>query len=148
VAGQLSDLQGKRIAVARGTTTLGAVERGLARRFVKAQIVPVDTVAQGFDMLKEGKVDALASDRTHLVGSFVGGGGAEGLMVFPEAFSYEPYAIMLPRGDSAMRLAVDRALAAVFRSGDIEQIYKDWLLPLGEPSPALIALYLMNALPE
>jgi hypothetical protein len=29
VAGQLSDLQGKRVAVARGTTTLGAVERGL-----------------------------------------------------------------------------------------------------------------------
>jgi glutamate/aspartate transport system substrate-binding protein len=146
--GQLSDLQGKKIAVARGTTTLTAVERGLARRFVKAQIVPVATVADGFDMLKAGKVDALASDRTHLVGSFIGAGGAEGLMVFPEALSYEPYAIMLPRGDAALRLAVDRSLAEVFRGGDIEQIYKDWLAPLGDPSPALIALYLMNALPE
>ena len=144
----LADLQGKKIAVAEGTTTLAALEGGLAKRFIKAEVVKTKTVADGFDLLKEGKVDGLASDRTALVGTFLRGGGAEGLGVLSEDLSYEPYAIVLRKGDADMRLMVDRVLAQIYRTGEIEAIYSRWLGPLGAPSVGLMGMYLLNGLPE
>jgi len=144
----LADLQGKKIAVAEGTTTLAALEGGLAKRFIKAEVVKTKTVADGFDLLKEGKVDGLASDRTALVGTFLRGGGAEGLGVLSEDLSYEPYALVLRKGDADMRLMVDRVLAQIYRTGEIEAIYSRWLGPLGAPSVGLMGMYLLNGLPE
>jgi ABC-type amino acid transport substrate-binding protein len=63
-------------------------------------------------------------------------------------FSYEPYAFMLHRNDPAFRLAVDRALAAMYRSGEILTIYDRWFGILGKPSEAIKAMYLVTGLPE
>lgn len=144
-AASVAQLQGKKIAVAEGTTTMGAVDKALKKGFINADIVKTKTVAEGFDLLKDGKVDALASDRTVLVGTFLRGGGAEGLMVFSEDLSLEPYALMMRRGDADFRLAVDRVLAQIYASGEIEKIYGDWLAPLGKPTIPLITMYLLNA---
>ncbi|HXZ48014.1 MAG TPA: amino acid ABC transporter substrate-binding protein [Usitatibacter sp.] len=148
VATTLAQLQGRKIAVAEGTTTVGALERALAKGFIKAEVVKTKTVAEGFELLRDGKVDALASDRTVLVGTFLGAGGAEGLTVFAENLSLEPYGLVLRRGDADFRLAVDRVLAQVYRSGEIEEIYGKWLAPLGKPSAPLVTMYLLNALPD
>ena len=43
----------------------------------------------------------------------------------------EQYALMLPRGDADMRLAVNRVLARLYRSREIEEIYQRSLGPLG-----------------
>jgi ABC-type amino acid transport substrate-binding protein len=147
-ARMMSELQGKKVAVADKTTTLGAVQGALARRFVNAEIVKTSTVAEGFELLKAGKVDALGGDRTALVGTFLQGGGAEGLVVFGEDLSLEPYGLMLRRGDADFKLAVDRVLAQIYRSGEIEAIYGSWLQPLGKPGIPLMTMYLLNALPE
>jgi len=99
-------------------------------------------------MLKEGKVDALASDRVALVGTFLQGGGAEGLGVFSEDLSYEPYALVMRKGDTEFRLLVDTVLAQIYRNGEIEAIYGRWLGPLGKPSMGLMNMYMLNSLPE
>lgn len=147
-AKSLAELQGKKVAAAEGTTTLPALERALNKRFIKADIVKTKSVAEGFEMLKAGQVDALASDRVALVGTFLQAGGAEGLGVFQEDLSYEPYAIVLRKGDTEMRLLVDRVLAQIYRGGDIEAIYGRWLGPLGSPSVGLMGMYMLNSLPE
>jgi glutamate/aspartate transport system substrate-binding protein len=103
-------------------------------------------VMEGFEMLKGGKVDALAGDRTALVGTFLQGGGAEGLTVFAEDLSYEPYALVLRRNDADFRLVVDRVIAQLYREGEIEAVYGRWLAPLGKPGLVLLNLYLLNAL--
>jgi ABC-type amino acid transport substrate-binding protein len=144
----LAGLQGKKIAAAEGTTTLPALERALSKRFIKADVVRTKSVAEGFEMLKAGKVDALASDRTALVGTFLQGGGAEGLGVFSEDLSYEPYALVMRKGDAEFRLFVDRVLSQIYRDGEIEAIYGRWLAPLGAPSVGLIGMYMLNSLPE
>jgi ABC-type amino acid transport substrate-binding protein len=56
-----------------------------------------------------------------------------------EDFSVEPYALMLPRGDYDFRLAVNRVLARLYRTGEIKPIYDRWLGPLGPPSLMLSA---------
>ena len=52
------------------------------------------------------------------------------------------------RGDHDFRLAVNRVLARIYRSGDIEQIYARWLGPLGPPSVLLSATYFIQNLAE
>ena len=44
---------------------------------------------------------------------------------------------MLRRNDAAFRLAVNRALAEIYRSGDIAPIYERWFGAFGKPSPAI-----------
>ena len=55
---------------------------------------------------------------------------------------------MLRRHDAAFRLAVNRALAELYRSGSVVKIYDRWFGALGKPSTALQAMYLLNGLPE
>jgi ABC-type amino acid transport substrate-binding protein len=55
---------------------------------------------------------------------------------------------MLPRGDHDFRLAVNRVLAKLYRTGEIKPIYDRWLGPLGPPSLMLSATYFMQSLAE
>ncbi len=143
--GRLADFQGKRIAVITGTTT----ERALGSRALGAELVKIKTRDEGLALLREGQVDALASDRTALIGVVVMGSGASGnFKLLDQDFSIEQYALMLPRGDHDFRLAVNRQLARIYRSGDIEKIYARWLGPLGPPSILLSATYYIQTISE
>lgn len=144
----IPELRGRRIAVTENTTTVVALERGLRIRQVQAQVVKTRTLAQAFEMLKAGEVEAIAGDRTALVGTFLIGGDGEGFSVFAEDLSYEPYSLVVRKGDTRFRLLVDSVLARLYRSDDIDALYAKWLLPLGKPSPVLATLYLLNSLPE
>ena len=52
------------------------------------------------------------------------------------------------RDDPDFRLAVNRALADLYRSGDIDGIFQRWLGALGKPGPLLHAMFYLNTLPE
>lgn len=147
--GQLRDLEGKRIAALAGTTTDQALRAALARRTVKAEVVNVKTRDEGLELLAKGEVQALASDRTTLIGLVVMSSEARGsFRLLDQDFSIEQYALVLPRGDHEFRLAVNRVLARVYRSGEIEKIYARWLGPLGPPSVLLSATYYIQSLSE
>jgi len=51
---------------------------------------------------------------------------ATAVTMLPEDISTEPYAVALPRGDWAFRLAANTALAKTFRSGEILNIFTKW----------------------
>jgi ABC-type amino acid transport substrate-binding protein len=143
-----SDLAGKRIAVIPGTTTEKALAGYLKAQFITAQVVRVKDHADGLAALERGQADAFASDRGILIGLAVTSKDP-GRFVLPNLeFSYEPYGLMLRRNDAAFRLAVNRALAGLYRSGGIATIYERWFGALGKPGQALQAMYLLNGLPE
>jgi ABC-type amino acid transport substrate-binding protein len=144
----LSDLSGKRIGVIPGTTTEKALARFLKDKSITAVTVPVKDHAEGRTALEKGTVQALASDQGILVGLAVTTSDPKRFALSDQLFSYEPYAFMLHRNDPAFRLAVDRALAAVYRSGEILTIYDRWFGVLGKPSEAIKAMYQLAALPE
>jgi glutamate/aspartate transport system substrate-binding protein len=70
------------------------------------------------------------------------------LALLGDALSYEPYAIVLPRGDWAMRQAVDAALAQVYKSSALSEIYGRWFGALGRPNPILEVMYGLGRLPD
>ena len=146
---RLQDLAAKRIAVLRGTTTEKALREALARRSVQAEVVLVDKRDEGLTLLREAQVEAFAADRTTLIGVVVmSGTGAGQYRLLDQDFSIEQYALMLPRGDHDFRLAVNRVLARVYRTGEIEKIYGRWLGPLGPPSLLLSATYFIQTISE
>ncbi|HYB41006.1 MAG TPA: transporter substrate-binding domain-containing protein, partial [Candidatus Methylomirabilis sp.] len=63
-------------------------------------------------------------------------------------FSYEPYALMMRRNDPDFRIAVNRVLARLYRSGQVIDIYAQWFGALGSPSALQIATYAIEGIPE
>jgi len=145
---RMADFAGKRISVVTGTTTAEALPRTLKRLGIQAELVPVANERKGMEMLGAGEVDAYASDRLVLLGLALNAQGSQGFRLIDEDFSIEPYALVLRRGDHNFRLAVNRALARVYRSGEIMKIYDAWLGKMGRPGVLLSALYVLQALPE
>jgi ABC-type amino acid transport substrate-binding protein len=147
-AGRLSDFNGKRIAVITGTTTEKVLKETLARRAVKAGLVTVKTREEGLRLLDQKKVDGFASDRMVLIGVVLTSKTQGAFKLLEEDFSVEPYALALPRGDHEYRLAVNRVLARLYRTGEIQKIYEQWLGRLGPPSVLLSAMYFIQGLSE
>jgi ABC-type amino acid transport substrate-binding protein len=146
--GRLQDFAGKRIAVISATTTDRALREVLARHKVAAEVVNVKTRDEGMALLGEGQVDAFASDRTTLIGVVMRGATPGAYKLLDQDFSVEQYALMMKRGDADFRLAVNRELARIYRSGAIQDIYARWLGPLGPPSMLLTATYFIQSLSE
>jgi len=144
---RLVDIDGKRIAVITGTTTQKVLQESLGQRSLKTQLVPVKTRSEGLALLESGKVDGFASDRTTLIALVSGRAGPRTFTLLEEDFSVEPYVLTLPR-DPDFRLAVNRVLARIYRSGEITSIYNRWLGLLGPPSLLLSATYFVQSLGE
>jgi ABC-type amino acid transport substrate-binding protein len=145
---KLGDFGGKRIAVIGGTTTERALREAMKRSLVAAELVMIKSRDEGLELLRQGQVDGLASDRTTLIGVVVARAGGDAFKLLEEDFSIEQYALMLPRGDADFRLAVNRSLAKLYRTGEIRRVYDRWLGPLGPPSVLLSASYFIQSLAE
>lgn len=142
------DLAGKSIAVTTGTTTEKRLAAMLKDRLISAKVVQVKDGVEGVALLESGAVAAFASDKIKLVGLAAQAKEPRIFAMLAEDLSFEPYAFMLPRNDSAFRLEVNRALTQVYLSGEIDSIFAKWLGTLGRPSGLLAAMYLLNAVPE
>jgi ABC-type amino acid transport substrate-binding protein len=55
---------------------------------------------------------------------------------------------MLRRGDPDFRLAVNRVLSRLYRSGEIIPIFERWFGPYDRASDLLRAMYQLQSLPE
>lgn len=145
---QVSDLAGKRVAVLKGTTTEQRLNDMLRVRLINATVLPIADANQGVAMLESGAADAYAGDKIKLVGLAVQSKDPSKLALVAEELSFEPYALALPRNDSAFRLEVNKALTQVYVGGDIEKIFAQWLGKLGRPTPLLSAMFLLNSIPD
>jgi len=144
----LQDIGGKKIGVVPGTTTEGMIRTMLQKAQITADVVPVTDHRGGLAALESGSIDAYASDRVILIGLAATAKDPGQFAVAEQYLSYEPYAFMLRRGDAPFRLAVNRVLASLYRSGEIIPIYARWFGRLGQPSKILVAMYALYALPE
>jgi ABC-type amino acid transport substrate-binding protein len=144
----LSDLADKRIAIIPGTTTEAALTQFLKEEFVPIQLLHVKDHVEGRAAVEQGLVEAFASDRGILLGLIVTSAEPSRLAIPNFQFSYEPYGFMLRRNDADFRLAVNRSLAELYRTGGVGQVYERWFGALGKPSAELKAMYLLNGLPE
>jgi ABC-type amino acid transport substrate-binding protein len=139
----IADLDGKKIAVLKGTTTEARLNSIVQKHMANTRVVTVGDANEALAMLESGSVDAYAGDKIKLVGLAAQAKDPAKFVMLAEEISFEPYAMALPRGDAALRLEVNRALTQVYLSDDIETIFARWLGVLGRPTPLLSAMYLL-----
>ena len=145
---RLSDFSGKRIAVIKGTTTEKSMARLLEKMRLDTQLVPVPSRADGLAALDKSEVDGFVSDRVALFAAGITSPNAASYRLLSDLYTVEAYALPMRRGDTEFRLAVDRALAGLYRDGGIGDIYNKWFGHLG-PMPAILqSLYLLQGFEE
>ena len=147
--GSLKDLEGKRVAVVTNTTTIESLKSAIKKLAIDVEVVSVGSTKEGMELLERKKVDAFAADQVVLIGQVISRGGREQYGLTNELYSFEPFALAVPRGDADFQLVADRVLSQLNRSGAIGQIYKRWFGSFGKTIPTgLQALYQLNSTPE
>lgn len=145
----ISGLAGKKVAVVEGTTTQQELAARLKSGLIQTTVVPVKDHADGLKALLDKTVDAYAGDQIVLIGLARSAPDPSKLALVKELFSYEPYAIALRRNDADFRLVANRALAQLYRSGEITGVYNRWFGDWGaQPSRLLVAMFALNGIPE
>jgi ABC-type amino acid transport substrate-binding protein len=139
---------GRKIGVVPGSTNANAIRDQLKQRKFDAILVDFPDREEGVAALGRGAIDGFATDKLVLL-ALAQAANLRDHTLLPDDLSFEPFGIMLPRGDWAFRLAVNTGLARVFRSGEIIEIYTKYFSTLApRPSAWIGAVFTFGALPE
>ena len=95
--------------------------------------------------MAEGELDAYFADRALLIGQLQQTDDPDRFVLADRLYTFEPYAIVLPRGDEDLRLLVDRTLSDLFRSGDYVPLYEEYF---GAPSELARMALQIGSLPQ
>lgn len=146
-----TDFNGQRVGVVEGTTAHEAVLAGIERLgLVDVEVVQFSDHDTGLAALENKEIVAYFADRILLVHLIDRAREPEKLTLLSRLISYEPYALAVRRDSPDFLLAVDRTLAALYRSREILPIFDRWFGAMGVLSnePMLRALYNLQALPQ
>ena len=77
-------------------------------------------------MVDSGRAAAFFEDDILLTGLAANSRDPASWAIGTEAYSIDPYALMLPRDDTAFKQLVDRTLAQYYKSGAIMATYDKW----------------------
>lgn len=136
------DLAGKRLGVRGATTTEEILRNSLEAEGLEAEVVPFRTFREGVAALSKGDIDAFFGDQSQLFGLASSGDLPEGLRISENTLTVEKHGLVLQRGDSDFRLAVDRALSAMYQDGEMARIFRAGM-PGIEPGVALKMLFIL-----
>lgn len=99
----------------------------------------------GIEAVAAGSFKAYFADRAILLGLTRDHPMKDELLVSDAAFTYEPYALAVPRGDEDLRLLMDRTLSHLYQNGEILKLYE---AHFGAPGAEVRAFYEFMVLPE
>ena len=117
----ISDLQGKRIAVKKG----GFPRTILENVHPEAVMVFVDSALEGFRMLLRGEVDGVVEDER--VGyNILRQNHFQGIVATPKALSVKTGHIAVVKGNPALLRQIEEAVEALKSSGKFDQIMDRW----------------------
>ena len=142
------ELSGKKIGVNGGTTTEEALRNTLKVLSLDAEVVAVSGHGNGLKALEKGSISAYFGDQGILLYLAARSTMPDKLKVSNRQFTNETYGLALQRGDPDFKLVVDRSLSRIYRSGNIEQVFKNSFGPDAKPSDLTRAVYIIHGLPE
>ena len=140
-------LGGKKVGVLGGTTTQSILEGTLKEHNINAEVVVAKTHDEGFEMLAKGETAAYFGDRTILEDHLRHIPDNANMLLADSYLTIEPYALAMPI-DHDFRLAVDRALSRLFRSGGMIKVFRKSFDERAKPSDLIKMLSRVSGLPE
>ena len=142
-AGQL--LQTQTLAVIKGTTAETWLGGKLNEFKLSSKVAPVTTYDAGIAAVLERRASVLFADRAVLLDAVAHNSSGSKLEVLDRLFTYEAFALPLPRGDEAFRALVDHTLSRLYPTPEFRTLYTQ---SFGEPTADVVTFYRWNTRPE
>lgn len=125
-ATELKDLKGKIVSVAAGSTNELSLKRLNSEQKLDMTILPAKDTGEAFLLLETGRSDAYASDEILLYAKRSKSKTPADFQVMGRLLSFEPYSIVIRRGDPEFQSVANASLKTLFQSSEIQKIYDRW----------------------
>jgi glutamate/aspartate transport system substrate-binding protein len=147
----LADLKGKTVVSTSGTTNIKWATEANTGQKLGMNIIAAKDHAESFLTVDTGRAVAFFMDDILLYSLVATSRNPSDWVIGSEAYTVEPYGIMLPKDDAAFKKVVDGAINALYKSGEISKIYQKWFLqpippkgvnlnvPMSEPFKKVVA---------
>lgn len=129
----VDDLRGQPVASTLATTSIQFLHTVNQQQELGMTILAGLDDVEGFRMVATGRAVAYAMDDVLLHSMLARRPEAALLRVASTPLTTEPYALVMRRGDPVFKRLVDGVLVALFRSGEIQAIYRRWFEQPIEP---------------
>jgi glutamate/aspartate transport system substrate-binding protein len=121
-----ADLNGKSVASTSGTTSIPLLRGYEKAKHIDFKELQAKDHAESMQLLATDRAQAFIMDDILLAGQIANQSNPGDYMILPESLRTEPYSMMLRKDDPQFKALVDRAVAAVYKSGEINKIYAKW----------------------
>jgi glutamate/aspartate transport system substrate-binding protein len=123
-----ADLKGKNVVTTAGTTSERIIKAMNADKQMGMNVISAKDHGESFQMLESGRAVAFMMDDALLAGEAAKAKKADDWAVTGTPQSYEIYGCMVRKGDEPFKKAVDDAIIATYKSGEINKIYDKWFM--------------------
>lgn len=141
-SGAFADLAGKKLGVRGSTTTEEALTTSLGQAGIEAEVITFDSHDNGLKAMETKEIDAYFADQSILASLSMTSPKAADFQMSSEILTIEKQGLALARGDADFRLLVDGALADLYASGKMREIFAQ-AMPGAQPGAALQSMYLI-----
>jgi glutamate/aspartate transport system substrate-binding protein len=124
----LADLKGKTVVSTAGTTNLKWATEENTKQNLGMNILAAKDHPESFLMVDTDRAVAFFMDDILLYSLVATSKSPGDYMIGAEAYTIEPYGIMMRRDDPGFKKIVDAATASLYKSGGITAIYNKWFL--------------------
>ena len=121
-----ADLNGKTVASTSGTTSIPLLRGYEKAKGIDFKELQAKDHAESMQLVASDRAQAFIMDDILLAGQIANQQNPGAYMILSESLRTEPYSMMLRREDPQFKALVDRAVSAVFKSGEIDKVYAKW----------------------
>ena len=121
-----ADLNGKTVASTSGTTSIPLLRGYEKAKGIDFKELQAKDHAESMQLVASDRAQAFIMDDILLAGQIANQQNPGDYVILTESLRTEPYGMMLRREDPQFKALVDRAIGAVYKSGEIDKIYAKW----------------------
>lgn len=142
----LQDLKGRTAVSTAGTTTMKALAEVNRTKELGMRLLAGKDHPDAFLLVETDRAVAFVMDDVLLHGLAASSSNPANYVIVNADLRVEPYGIILRKNDPEFKKIVDEAIVEVFKSGEIQQIYRKWFQAPIAPNKISLQLPMSNAL--
>lgn len=144
----VADLGGKTVATTTGTTSVQTLRKNKRASGVEFKDVFGKDHADSFLLLESGRADVFVMDGSLLAGLIARSKNPADYKIVGEVLSVEPIAIMVRKDDNEFLKIVNKTIANMVKTGEINKLYDKWFLEPTPPTGAKVGLPMSDTLKD
>lgn len=139
----VADLNGRTVGVVVGSTAVPALRVAARKAQLKVREVPSRHEAEAFQLLEQGRVDAIAFSTPYELAMRARAAEPRRFVLLDTVLRTDPVALMFNLEDERLHGLANEVLVGLMRSGEMGRLYSKWFeqpipgqpQPLGMPLP-------------